>query len=509
MFAISEAPIDIPHERSRLANPHAGALVAFEGLVRNHNEGQAVRSLEYEAFAEMALREGEVIGAEAKSRFAIDDIRMVHRVGHLQLEECAVWVGVTAAHRDAAFKACRYAIDQLKQRLPIWKREHYVSGGAQWVNCQHCAHSHDEVPKEWEPRLYERQTRLAEIGLEGQQRLKQSRVAVVGAGALACGALPYLVAAGVGYIRLFDDDRVELSNLHRQTLYTVAEQGDFKVHAAQRRLQQQNPFVTVEARSERIDVATLDTAVADCNVIIDCTDNFRTKYLLHDYAFFNRKALVQASIFQFEAQMHVYTDFTRGCLRCLWPDEPAPECIGTCAEVGVLGSTAGIMGALQAQETIKVILGLASLADHEMLVMDLLNLRQEKLTKPHAANCPLCGETPKMSDWRERPAIARPPQSEGELALVDVLRELDQWTMVDIRSYGERDPESPVQAAMLHIPCEQVESLTSLASDRNYLLVCQSGVRSRRTLKSLRAQGLNHFFALTDGMPRLEDELRT
>ena len=135
MFKISATAIDPVAQQRALVDSRAGACVTFEGWVRNRNEGQPVLSLEYEAYALLAETEGERILAEARSQFALMGVSCVHRVGHLQLGELAVWVGVTAEHRGAAFEACRYVIDEAKARLPIWKKEHYASGATAWINC--------------------------------------------------------------------------------------------------------------------------------------------------------------------------------------------------------------------------------------------------------------------------------------------------------------------------------------------------------------------------------------
>lgn len=135
MFRILAEPIEAAALQQRLNDERAGACVTFEGWVRNRNEGQAVNSLEYEAYVPLATSEGEKILAEAKMKFALLGAACVHRVGHLRLGEMAVWVGVTAEHRGAAFDACRYIIDEAKARLPIWKKEHYASGATAWINC--------------------------------------------------------------------------------------------------------------------------------------------------------------------------------------------------------------------------------------------------------------------------------------------------------------------------------------------------------------------------------------
>lgn len=135
MFTMSSKPIDVAALQRTLADERAGACVTFEGWVRNQNEGQPVRSLEYEAYVILAEAEGERILTEAREKFALVGVVAVHRVGHLRLGELAVWVGVTAQHRGAAFDACRYVIDEAKARLPIWKKEHYESGVTAWINC--------------------------------------------------------------------------------------------------------------------------------------------------------------------------------------------------------------------------------------------------------------------------------------------------------------------------------------------------------------------------------------
>jgi molybdopterin synthase catalytic subunit len=151
-FRFSRTPLDVSALRAALADPACGGYAAFEGWVRDHNEGQRVRHLEYEAYEELAALEAARIVAEASTRFGVAHAACAHRVGDLQVGELAVWVGVSAAHRDEAFRACRYIIDEIKQRLPIWKKEHYVGGDSGWVNCERCAapsahaHHHEHEP---------------------------------------------------------------------------------------------------------------------------------------------------------------------------------------------------------------------------------------------------------------------------------------------------------------------------------------------------------------------------
>lgn len=143
MFCLTSGPIDSSALRAALENPACGACVEFEGLVRNHNEGRTVLRLEYEAYGALAVKEGEAIVREARAKFRIEEAACVHRTGMLEIGDMAVWVGVASAHRGEAFKACAWIIDTVKQRVPIWKREHYADGTDEWVNCAACAPGHD------------------------------------------------------------------------------------------------------------------------------------------------------------------------------------------------------------------------------------------------------------------------------------------------------------------------------------------------------------------------------
>jgi len=149
-FRFSHLPLDPQELRRALADPACGGFAAFEGWVRDHNEGERVRHLEYEAFEALALREGERILGEALARFGVAHACCAHRLGDLAVGELAVWVGVSAAHRDEAFRACRYIIDEVKHRVPIWKKEHYANGDSGWVNCERCA-APDEEPASASP----------------------------------------------------------------------------------------------------------------------------------------------------------------------------------------------------------------------------------------------------------------------------------------------------------------------------------------------------------------------
>src|SRR5262245_30611874 len=385
-FRFSSNRFDVAALRDSLGDPGAGGFAAFEGWVRNRNEGKVVTRLEYEAFEALAVKEGERIVEEARQRFPILRAACVHRIGALEIGELAVWVGVSAPHRDEAFAACRYIIDEVKHRVPIWKKEHYLDGDSGWVNCERCAaHEHDEVARP----DYSRQIALKEIGAAGQARLQASRVLVIGAGGLGVPVLAYLAGAGVGTIGIVDGDVLEASNLHRQPLYALSDVGKPKAALAAERLRALNPEVTIHIHGERFSAANAASLLADYDLAVDCTDNFASKFLLNDACVLGGKPAIFASVYQYEGQLQVYrpADPETACLRCLWPEATQDGIVGNCAEAGVLGPVPGVLGSLEALEALKFLLGLKGLDANELLLFDLVTLTTQRLRAKRAAAC--------------------------------------------------------------------------------------------------------------------------
>ena len=333
MFTITQNPIDIEQLKEQATNDQAGALVVFEGWVRNHNEGKPVSSLEYEAYEELANNEALKIIKEAKEQFDILEVTGQHREGHLAIGDCAVWIGVSSSHRGDAFKACQFLIDEIKLRLPIWKKEHYTHEEAKWVNCQGCYH-HAHIHYH-EDDYYDKQLKLDGLGAEGQQKLKDAKVLVVGAGGLGCPALQYLASAGVGEITICDGDRLEISNLHRQILFDYNDIGEHKAVLAQRRLKGLNPFIKINALTTRVNLRNIQALVAEHDLVLDCTDNFIAKYQIHDACFLQKTPLVQASIYMSEGQLQTFAfdHAESSCMRCIWPEIPAAVSINEAVDL--------------------------------------------------------------------------------------------------------------------------------------------------------------------------------
>jgi molybdopterin/thiamine biosynthesis adenylyltransferase/molybdopterin synthase catalytic subunit/rhodanese-related sulfurtransferase len=505
-FRFSDAALDPDALRADLADASCGGFAAFEGWVRNHNEGHAVTRLEYEAFAELAEKEGARIVGEAIERFGVTRAACAHRIGSLGIGDLAVWVGVSAAHRDEAFRACRYIIDEVKHRVPIWKKEHYVNGDSGWVNCERCAthahdhdhdHNHEHTARRTLTPDYSRQIALREVGAAGQARLRAASVLVVGAGGLGVPVLQYLAGAGVGRLGIVDADRLEPSNLHRQTWYSLADCGREKAALAAARVAALNPDVRVEAHALRFDRDNAERLSAGFDLIVDCSDNFATKFLLNDLALRARRPVLFASVYQYEGQLQfVRGDEDSACLRCVWPEATRDGLVGNCAEAGVLGPVPGVFGSLQALEALKYLLGLPGLGN-EVLIVDLITLSTQRLRARRAADC----AAHRVARLPVPPAATESPELEFP-SLADALRA--GYTLIDVRDARERIAE-PLPAASLHLPMSKLlAEAPGLDVGAAYLLVCASGKRSAAATDLLRSQGFRECRSLRGGLKGLK-----
>jgi molybdopterin-synthase adenylyltransferase len=240
---------------------------------------------------------------------------------------------------------------------------------------------------------YARHLILDEVGEDGQARLLQSRVLVIGAGGLGSPALMYLAAAGVGTIGLADNDVVDLTNLQRQIAHTTDRVGENKVESAIETLAGINPEVRLVPYKLRIDAGNALALVSEYDVIIDGSDNFATRYLLNDACYLAKKPLVAASLLRFEGQLSTYKahDGDSPCYRCIFPDRPPPGLVPRCEEAGILGAVAGVMGTLQAVETIKELLSLGDSLAGTLLIYDALSAQFRRIKIKRDPGCELCG----------------------------------------------------------------------------------------------------------------------
>ena len=475
--------------------PNAGGFVTFEGKVRNLNEGREVRFLEYEAYGEMAVLEGKKLVAEAIEKFGLSWAHVIHRTGMLEIGEAAVWIGCAAAHRQEAFQACEFLIDELKHRLPIWKKEHYVDGPSEWVNLNRPSAAQKTLPQD----VFARQIMMPEIGPAGQAALQQTSVLVVGAGGLACGALPYLAGAGIGSIGIVEPDLVDMSNLHRQILFGSEDVGRSKAQLAAAAIRRIHPFTRVTAFEERLCEENADRLMGGFDIVIDCTDRFDAKFLMNDTCQRLGKPLIQASIYRMDG--YVQTILPGGpCLRCHWKDTPEDGCVMTCSEAGVLGVVPGFFGILQALEAIKLITGMGESLSHSQLWADLTDLSFQQISRTRREGC-LCESS---SSWQPK-AVAQ----SWEVSIEQVQRWSDPFICLDIREESESRPQMQLgQQEWRQAPMSTFQPTSVPKGNQNVLIVCVSGARSARLVDQLRGQGLDNVYSLTGGVKKMPTKFK-
>ena len=247
---------------------------------------------------------------------------------------------------------------------------------------------------------YSRHLLLPEVGVEGQQKLLDAKVLLLGAGGLGSPAALYLAAAGVGTIGIVDGDTVDASNLQRQIVHSTARLGAPKVESARESLEALNPDVKVVTYQERLTSDNVERILADgWDLIVDGADNFPTRYLVNDASVWHRIPVVHGSIFRFEGQVTVFKPYEGPCYRCLFPQPPPPELAPSCAEGGVLGVLPGIVGSLQASEALKLLLGIGESLAGRLLLFDALYTTFDEVTIKRNPDCPVCGVRPTITEY--------------------------------------------------------------------------------------------------------------
>jgi len=273
-----------------------------------------------------------------------------------------------------------------------------MSGGfGQWKGSGY-GFAQPRVMTEAQTKRYSRHLLVPEVGEKGQFKLLDSRVLLIGAGGLGSPAAYYLAAAGVGTLGIIDADVVDESNLQRQILHNINRVGQYKAESARETIEALNPDVKVVTYIERLDETNVRRIIADYDVILDGTDNFPTRYLLNDAAILENKPVVHGSVFRFEGQLTVFKPYEGPCYRCLYPEPPPPALAPSCAEAGVLGVLPGIIGLLQATETIKLLLDLGDPLVGRLMTYDALAVEFNELRLFRDPKCPACGENAHPED---------------------------------------------------------------------------------------------------------------
>lgn len=358
---------------------------------------------------------------------------------------------------------------------------------------------------------YGRHVSLREIGREGQERLKRSSALVIGLGGLGSPLALYLAAAGVGRLGLVEFDTIDASNLHRQILYGQSEVGQPKLASALARLRDLNPHIELVPHAGPIARENARALVRGYDVVADGADGFATRYLVNDACVLEGKPLVSASISGFEGQLSVFHHASGPCYRCLYPSPPPPGAVPACAEAGVLGVLPGVMGALQATEALKCLLGIGELASGRLLVYDALAMEMRAFRVARDPACAICGDRPALTELApDYAAFCAGPGAIPEIAPTELrtwLAEGRALTLLDVREAHELGICRLAPAR--HLPLAELLARGLPGEDSGALIVtmCRSGARSAKAAEALQARGFQNVRNLSGGILRWIDEV--
>jgi molybdopterin/thiamine biosynthesis adenylyltransferase/rhodanese-related sulfurtransferase len=359
-----------------------------------------------------------------------------------------------------------------------------------------------------EVRRYSRHLIIPDVGMTGQKRLKNAKVLVIGAGGLGSPALLYLAAAGVGTLGIAEFDEVDESNLQRQIIHGQSDIGRPKAESARDAIRETNPLVDVVVHNERLDNDNVLEIFAGYDLIVDGTDNFATRYMVNDAAYFLNKPYVWGSIYRFDGQASVFWPTAEGadapCYRCLYPEPPPPGMVPSCAEGGVLGVLCASVGSIQVNEAIKLLTGIGDPLVGKLVIYDALEMEYRKLRVRKDPNCALCGENPTVTELIDYETFCGAISDEAADAAADAtisVSTLEHW--LKERDNGERDfvlvdVREPNEFEINQIPGSVLipkgdflngSALEQLPHDKQIVMHCKTGVRSAETLAIVKGAG--------------------
>jgi molybdopterin/thiamine biosynthesis adenylyltransferase/rhodanese-related sulfurtransferase/molybdopterin converting factor small subunit len=346
---------------------------------------------------------------------------------------------------------------------------------------------------------YSRHLIMPEVGMSGQRKLKAASILMIGTGGLGAPLGMYLAAAGVGRLGLVDFDVVDASNLQRQIIHGTRDVGRPKIASARDRLEDINPHVEIETHETRLTSANALGLFVNYDVIVDGTDNFPTRYLVNDACVLTGKPNVYGSIFRFEGQASVFWAERGPCYRCLYPEPPPPGLVPSCAEGGVLGVLPGIIGAIQANEAIKIILGAPDIMVNRLLLFDAWRMRFRELKLRKNPECPVCGDNPtikELIDYEEFCGVRQQPQVETQQTMEEItatelkqrLDKGDDIQVIDVREPHEYEIGQIPNSRL--IPLGQVVNrMNEIDSNRETVMHCKMGGRSAKAIEALQRAG--------------------
>ena len=363
---------------------------------------------------------------------------------------------------------------------------------------------------------YSRHLIMPEVGMTGQRKLKAASVLMIGTGGLGAPLGMYLAAAGVGRLGLVDFDVVDASNLQRQIIHGTKDVGRPKIASARDRIEDINPHVEIETHDTKLTSANALNLFVNYDVIVDGTDNFPTRYLVNDACVLTGKPNVYGSIFRFEGQASVFWAERGPCYRCLYPEPPPPGLVPSCAEGGVLGVLPGIIGTIQATETIKIILGAPDIMVNRLLLFDAWRMRFRELKLRKNPDCPVCGVNPtikELIDYEEFCGITQQPETKPtmeEITATELKQRLDQGD--DIQIIDVREPHEYEIGAIPNsklIPLGQVlNRMNEIDPGRETVMHCKMGGRSAKAIEALQRAGFSgHLINLKGGITAWSNEV--
>jgi len=385
-----------------------------------------------------------------------------------------------------------------------------IAGGAAVIEERPVELDRDEILR------YSRHLIMPEVALEGQKKLKAAKVLCIGAGGLGSPLALYLAAAGVGRLGIVDFDVVDFTNLQRQIIHSTSNVGRPKLDSARERIGEINPYVEVVPHETALSSENAMELLADYDVIVDGTDNFPTRYLVNDACVLLGKPNVYGSIFRFEGQATVFYAKEGPCYRCLYPEPPPPGLVPSCAEGGVLGVLPGVIGVIQAIETVKLILGKGESMIGRLLLFDALKMKFRELKLRKNPDCPICGVNPtihKLIDYQEFCGVTHQPEVEvgadfeiTPLELKEKMDRGDQFVLVDVRE--------PEEFAIARIPGSKLipratlpERLHELSTADDIVVHCKSGMRSGMAVEFMKQAGYRKVKNLVGGISRWSDDV--
>ncbi|MEY2546617.1 MAG: sulfur-carrier protein adenylyltransferase/sulfurtransferase [Verrucomicrobiota bacterium] len=359
---------------------------------------------------------------------------------------------------------------------------------------------------------YSRHLIMPEVGAEGQQRLNAARALCIGAGGLGSPAALYLAAAGVGTLGIVDLDDVDLSNLQRQILHGTKDIGRRKVESARDRLRDVNPEIAIEIHDARFTSANAQQLVNKYDLVVDGSDNFATRYLSNDVCVWAKKPNVYGSVFRFEGQATVFAPHLGGpCYRCLFPEPPAPGTVPNCAEAGVLGVLPGIIGSIQANEAIKLILGKGESLVGRLLHFDAMKMKFREFKLRRDSSCPVCGETPTITgpiDYEQFCGVA-PNDAVATISVQEFKRKIDNnepLFVLDVREPAEYEIARMENSTL--IPLRDLpERLSEVDRTKPIVAFCHKGVRSVLAVDLLQDAGFENVSSLDGGIDAWASEV--